>query len=359
MKGGVRQKHLRAASARQRARRSAAASTCRTCASARAVLLGSLDALPDVMRLLNRTRDPSDAFSLLRPYERPTALPPPDGPYDYLPIAVGARRSRGRRRPRFLVRAPAPPRNVTFSDDDAVVFFTSWSNSFTEIFSRAVVRAAQFWRNSGAMRTQSADDSILRRCASSSCGAARPAAAAASTCGPPCGARIGVPTTRTSGSSRSRRTRCSHSRRRRRARWSSRSGGRWRRMTTTLPTPTSRVQCSRHGSHHTASRARASATSLRCRSRTRRGRGRPCRPSLRTTPLLTTRCAPPSAMAPSCPRIRRRRRRRRSLRVRCGRGGVAPRGRTVWSTAWRRRAVGQRFTRAAAVGVRGGREHGR
>ena len=138
------------------------------------LLHGSLDALPDVMRLLNRTRDPSDAFSLLRPYERPTALPPPDGPYDYLPIAVGARRSRGRRRPRFLVRAPAPPRNVTFSDDDAVVFFTSWSNSFTEIFSRAVVRAAailaQLWRNSTRNpRTLHP----LYRCASSSCGAAR------------------------------------------------------------------------------------------------------------------------------------------------------------------------------------------
>ena len=66
-------------------------------------------------------------------------------------------RKRGRRRPRFLVRAPAPPRNVTFSDDDAVVFFTSWSNSFTEIFSRAVVSRrnsgailAQFWHNPGA-----------------------------------------------------------------------------------------------------------------------------------------------------------------------------------------------------------------
>ena len=157
MKSGVRQKHLcgAASGAAARATLGGCVDVPHVCIRGEQLLLhGSLDALPDVMRLLNRTRDPSDAFSLLRPYERPTALPPPDGPYDYLPIAVGARRSRGRRRPRFLVRAPAPPRNVTFSDDDAVVFFTSWSNSFTEIFSRAVVRAAailaQFWRNSGA-----------------------------------------------------------------------------------------------------------------------------------------------------------------------------------------------------------------
>ena len=168
MKSGVRQKHLcgAASGAAARATLGGCVDVPHVCIRGEQLLLhGSLDALPDVMRLLNRTRDPSDAFSLLRPYERPTALPPPDGPYDYLPIAVGARRSRGRRRPRFLVRAPAPPRNVTFSDDDAVVFFTSWSNSFTEIFSRAVVRwprssgailaqfcaiLAQFWRNANA-----------------------------------------------------------------------------------------------------------------------------------------------------------------------------------------------------------------
>ena len=153
MKSGVRQKHLcgAASGAAARATLGGCVDVPHVCIRGEQLLLhGSLDALPDVMRLLNRTRDPSDAFSLLRPYERPTALPPPDGPYDYLPIAVGARRSRGRRRPRFLVRAPAPPRNVTFSDDDAVVFFTSWSNSFTEIFSRAVVRR----RNSGAILAQ-------------------------------------------------------------------------------------------------------------------------------------------------------------------------------------------------------------
>ncbi len=153
MKSGVRQKHLcgAASGAAARATLGGCVDVPHVCIRGEQLLLhGSLDALPDVMRLLNRTRDPSDAFSLLRPYERPTALPPPDGPFDYLPIAVGARRSRGRRRPRFLVRAPAPPRNVTFSDDDAVVFFTSWSNSFTEIFSRAVVRR----RNSGAVLAQ-------------------------------------------------------------------------------------------------------------------------------------------------------------------------------------------------------------
>ena len=103
-------------------------------------------ALPSLMRLLNKTRDPSDVFSKLRPTVRPTVLldPPPGVAYDYLPLATGAKRVPRRLRPRFT-RSHMPSAASPLSAEPAIAFFTSWSNSFTEIFSRAVVRLFALW----------------------------------------------------------------------------------------------------------------------------------------------------------------------------------------------------------------------
>ena len=103
-------------------------------------------ALPQLMKLLNSTRDPSDVFSKLRPTMRPTVVvdPPPDTPYQYLPLATGAKRVPKRLRSRFL-RTHTPSSPTHFSSEVAIAFFTSWSNSFTEIFSRAVVRLFELW----------------------------------------------------------------------------------------------------------------------------------------------------------------------------------------------------------------------
>ena len=50
-----------------------------------------------------------------------------------------------RLRPRFTrSHTPSFPPD-TFSAEPAIAFFTSWSNSFTEIFSRAVVRLFELW----------------------------------------------------------------------------------------------------------------------------------------------------------------------------------------------------------------------
>ena len=100
-------------------------------------------AMPSLMRLLNGTRDPSDVFSKLRPTIRPTVLLDPSltEPYDYLPLAMGAKRVPNKDRALFTrSHMPSDPRATGWSKDPAVAFFTSWSNSFTEIFSRAVVR---------------------------------------------------------------------------------------------------------------------------------------------------------------------------------------------------------------------------
>lgn len=110
--------------------------------------------LETLMRLLNRTRDPSDVFSKLRPYARPTALvAAPGRTYEYLPLAVGARRARNSRR-RWLMGHTMndPALSGGFSSEVAVSFFTSWSNSFTEIFSRAVTRLYEVWCALGADR---------------------------------------------------------------------------------------------------------------------------------------------------------------------------------------------------------------
>lgn len=104
--------------------------------------------MPKLIGLLNRTRDPSDVFSKLRPTVRPTVLldPPPGQAYEYLPLATGAKRVPKRLRSRFLRRhTPSSPSDADFSKEIAVAFFTSWSNSFTEIFSRAVVRLFELW----------------------------------------------------------------------------------------------------------------------------------------------------------------------------------------------------------------------
>jgi hypothetical protein len=102
-------------------------------------------ALPSLLRLLNKTRDPSDVFSKLRPTVRPTVLldPPPGVAYQYLPLATGAKRVPRKLAPRFT-RSHTPTASE-FSKEPAVAFFTSWSNSFTEIFSRAVVRLFELW----------------------------------------------------------------------------------------------------------------------------------------------------------------------------------------------------------------------
>ena len=103
-------------------------------------------ALPALIGLLNRTRDPSDVFSKLRPLVRPTVLvdPPVGEPYQYLPLATGAKRVPSRLRSRFM-RTHRPLAATSLSTETAIAFFTSWSNSFTEIFSRAVVRLYELW----------------------------------------------------------------------------------------------------------------------------------------------------------------------------------------------------------------------
>lgn len=104
------------------------------------------EALPRLLHLLNRTRDPSDVFSKLRPLVRPTVLvnPPAGQAYEYLPLATGAKRVPTRLRSRFL-RKHTPSSALDYSAETAIAFFTSWSNSFTEIFSRAVVRLYELW----------------------------------------------------------------------------------------------------------------------------------------------------------------------------------------------------------------------
>ena len=105
-------------------------------------------ALPDLLRLLNKTRDPSDVFSKLRPMVRPTVLvdPPAGAAYEYLPLATGAKRVPKKLRERFLRKqTPAAVSPEAYSAETAVAFFTSWSNSFTEIFSRAVIRLFSLW----------------------------------------------------------------------------------------------------------------------------------------------------------------------------------------------------------------------
>ena len=161
MKSGVRQKHLcgAASGAAARATLGGCVDVPHVCIRGEQLLLhGSLDALPDVMRLLNRTRDPSDAFSLLRPYERPTALPPPDGPYDYLPIAVGARAraaaaARASSCARRRRRATSPSRTTTPSSSSRRGRTRSprssralWCAPRAQIDSAAIL--AQFWRGS-------------------------------------------------------------------------------------------------------------------------------------------------------------------------------------------------------------------
>ncbi len=60
---------------------------------------------------------------------------------------MGAKRAKHKRK-RYVLSHTIPARPPTFSNGTAVAFFTSWSNSFTEIFSRAVVRVFELWRQS-------------------------------------------------------------------------------------------------------------------------------------------------------------------------------------------------------------------
>ena len=120
------------------------------CFEAEQLLLHAPDAptqLTRLLRVLNGTRDPSDVFALLRPVERPTALVARPGvPYSYLPLATGVKRVRRIRNRILRTHTPRAREPAEFVDDvRAIAFFTSWSNSFTEIFSRAVVRVFELW----------------------------------------------------------------------------------------------------------------------------------------------------------------------------------------------------------------------
>ena len=89
---------------------------------------------------------------MLRPYARPTALVAnPNQRYTYLPLAVNARHAT-RMRNRWLASHTPSDASSGFSSDSAVAFFTTWSNSFTEIFTRAVTRVFEVWCRLGADR---------------------------------------------------------------------------------------------------------------------------------------------------------------------------------------------------------------
>ena len=124
------------------------------CFEAEQILLHGKTAPGALRRLnavLNKTRDPSDAFSRLHPTYRPTAfVARPGEPFDFLPLAVGVKRASGRKRARFLFRHVAGPALEAFSPVPAVAFYTTWSNSFTEIFSRAVVQLFEQWCRTAA-----------------------------------------------------------------------------------------------------------------------------------------------------------------------------------------------------------------
>ena len=126
------------------------------CFEAEQILLHGKTAPGALRRLnavLNKTRDPSDAFSRLHPTYRPTAfVARPGEPFDFLPLAVGVKRASGRKRARFLFRHVAGPAPEAFSPVPAVAFYTTWSNSFTEIFSRAVVQLFEQWCRTAAGR---------------------------------------------------------------------------------------------------------------------------------------------------------------------------------------------------------------
>ena len=125
------------------------------CFEAEQILLHGKTAPGALRRLgavLNKTRDPSDAFSRLHPAYRPTAsVARPGEAFGFLPLAVGVKRV-GRKRERFLFRHVAGPTPETFSPVHAVAFYTTWSNSFTELFSRAVVQLFELWCRTAAGR---------------------------------------------------------------------------------------------------------------------------------------------------------------------------------------------------------------
>mmetsp|Transcript_45453 Transcript_45453/g.147702 ORF Transcript_45453/g.147702 Transcript_45453/m.147702 type:complete len:161 (-) Transcript_45453:20-502(-) len=71
------------------------------CFEAEQIILHGVDgsAFDRLNGLLNRTRDPSDAFSRLHPAHRPTVLlARPGDAFEYLPLAVGVKRSLRKRR---------------------------------------------------------------------------------------------------------------------------------------------------------------------------------------------------------------------------------------------------------------------
>ena len=126
------------------------------CFEAEQILLHGKTAAGALRRLnavLNKTRDPSDAFSRLHPTYRPTAsVARPGEPFDFLPLAVGVKRASGRKRTRYLFRHATGPTPAVFSPVHAVAFYTTWSNSFTELFSRAVVQLFELWCRTAAGR---------------------------------------------------------------------------------------------------------------------------------------------------------------------------------------------------------------
>ena len=126
------------------------------CFEAEQILLHGKTAPGALRRLnavLNKTRDPSDAFSRLHPTYRPTAsVARPGEPFDFLPLAVGVKRASGRKRTRYLFRHATGPTPAALSPVHAVAFYTTWSNSFTELFSRAVVQLFELWCRTAAGR---------------------------------------------------------------------------------------------------------------------------------------------------------------------------------------------------------------
>ena len=71
------------------------------CFEAEQIILHGVDgtAFDRLNGLLNRTRDPSDAFSRLHPAHRPTVLlARPGDAFEYLPLAIGVKRSLRKRR---------------------------------------------------------------------------------------------------------------------------------------------------------------------------------------------------------------------------------------------------------------------
>ena len=102
-----------------------------------------------LLQLIKYTKDPSNAFYLMRPLARPSVIAnvTPNANYTFMPLATGARQLRSQ-----YARTNTIPASWVFEEDPAIFLFVSWSNSFTELFSRAVVALHALW--CGIFRTR-------------------------------------------------------------------------------------------------------------------------------------------------------------------------------------------------------------